>query len=159
MEDPDNVEHGGTMRGMGLLDTKTVFAKSKTRTQIHGVMMKGAGLWSDWEGKDVTGYEIHMGVSENLGGCQELVRLEDGRIDALANEDGTVLGSYLHGLFDTDDFAESMIRALMRSKGLDYGNWHFDLAAHKEQEYDKLADLVRSSFDMKKIYEILEAGI
>ena len=147
------------MRGMGLLDTKTVFAKSKTRTQIHGIMRKGAGLWSDWEGKEVTGYEIHMGVSENLGGCQELVRLEDGRIDALANEDGTVLGSYLHGLFDTDDFAESMIRALMRSKGLDYGNWHFDLAAHKEQEYDKLADLVRSSFDMKKIYEILEAGI
>ena len=33
------------------------------------------------------------------------------------------------------------------------------MAAHKEQEYDKLADLVRSSFDMKKIYEILEAGI
>ena len=159
MEDPDNVEHGGTMRGMGLLDTKTVFAKSKTRTQIHGIMKKGAGLWSDWEGKEVTGYEIHMGVSENLGGCQELVRLEDGRIDALANEDGTVLGSYLHGLFDTDDFAESMIRELMRSKGLDYGSWHFDLAAHKEQEYDKLADLVRSSFDMKKIYEILEAGI
>lgn len=52
-----------------------------------------------------------------------------------------------------------MIRELMRSKGLDYGSWHFDLAAHKEQEYDKLADLVRSSFDMKKIYEILEAGI
>ena len=159
MEDPDNVEHGGTMRGMGLLDTKTIFAKSKTRTQIHGIMRKGVGLWSDWEGKEVTGYEIHMGVSENLGGCQELVRLEDGRIDALANEDGTVLGSYLHGLFDTDDFAESMIRELMRSKGLDYGGWHFDLAAHKEQEYDKLADLVRSSFDMKKIYEILEAGI
>mgnify|MGYP000820949834 CR=1 FL=1 len=70
LEDPDNVEHGGTMRGMGLLDTKTVFAKSKTRTQIHGIMRKGAGLWSDWEGKEVTGYEIHMGVSENLGGCQ-----------------------------------------------------------------------------------------
>lgn len=87
-------------------------------------MRKGAGLWSDWEGKEVTGYEIHMGVSENLGGCQELVRLEDGRIDALANEEGTVLGSYLHGLFDTDDFAESMIRELMRSKGLDYGSWH-----------------------------------
>ena len=52
MEDPDNVEHGGTMRGMGLLDTKTVFAKSKTRTQIHGIMRKGAGLWSDWEGKE-----------------------------------------------------------------------------------------------------------
>lgn len=42
---------------------------------------------------------------------------------------------------------------------LEYGSWSFDLEAHKEQEYDRLADLVRRSFDMKKIYEILEEGI
>ena len=159
MEDPHNVEHGGTMRGMGLLNTRTVFSEAKTRTQIRGVMEKGVGLWSNWQGKKVTGYEIHMGVTENLGGCQELVRLEDGRVDALANEDGSVMGSYLHGIFDTDGFAEEMIRRLMKEKGMEFENWHFDLEAHKEQEYDKLADLVRSSFDMKKIYEILEGGI
>lgn len=51
------------------------------------------------------------------------------------------------------------MRKIMLDKGMDPVNWHFDLAAHKEAEYDKLADLVRSSFDMKKIYEILEAGI
>jgi adenosylcobyric acid synthase len=159
MEDPYQVEHGGTMRGMGLLDTRTVFSKAKTRTQIQGVMEQGMGLWKDWEGKEVTGYEIHMGVTENLGGCREMVKLCDGRIDALSNEDGSVLGSYLHGIFDTDGFAEAMVRRLMAEKGMDYGSWTFDLAAHKEQEYDKLADLVRSSFDMKKIYEILEEGI
>ena len=43
---------------------------------------------------------------------------------------------------------------------LNFGsNWHFDARAHKKQEYDKLADLVRSSLDMKKIYEILEQGV
>ena len=80
------------MRGMGLLNTKNrLCSEAKTRTQIRGVMEEGrAGLWSNWQGKEVTGYEIHMGVTENLGGCQELVRLEDGRVDALANEDGTV---------------------------------------------------------------------
>ncbi|MCD8362618.1 MAG: cobyric acid synthase [Lachnospiraceae bacterium] len=159
MEDPHGVEHGGSMRGMGLLDTRTVFEEAKTRTQISGVMEQGAGLWTDWQGKSVTGYEIHMGVSENLGGCRELIRLSDGRIDALSNEDGSVMGSYLHGIFDTDGFAESMIRSLMKEKGMDYGSWHFDLAAHKRQEYDKLADLVRKSFDMDKIYEILKEGI
>lgn len=159
MEDPCNVEHGGTMRGMGLLDTRTVFSERKTRTQTRGVMERGAGLWADWEGREVAGYEIHMGISENLGGCRELIRLEDGRIDALSSEDGSVLGSYLHGLFDTEGFAEAMIRKLMADKGMDFGDWSFDLAAHKEQEYDKLADLVRRSFDMKKIYEILEEGI
>ena len=68
-------------------------------------------------GVAIEGYEIHMGVTENLGGCQELVRLEDGRVDALANEDGSVMGSYLHGIFDTDGFAEEMIRRLMKEKG------------------------------------------
>lgn len=123
MEDPHNVEHGGTMRGMGLLNTRTVFSEAKTRTQIRGVMEKGVGLWSNWQGKEVTGYEIHMGVTENLGGCQELVRLEDGRVDALANEDGSVMGSYLHGIFDTDGFAEEMIRRLMKEKGMEFENW------------------------------------
>lgn len=159
MEDPQGVEHGGSMRGMGLLDTRTVFGEAKTRTQISGRMEQGAGLWADWEGREVTGYEIHMGESWNLGGCLELVRLSDGRTDALSNEDGSVLGSYLHGLFDTAGFAEAMIRRLMADKGMEYGEWSFDLEAHKKQEYDKLADLVRRSFDMKKIYEILEAGI
>ena len=147
------------MRGMGLLDTRTVFDQAKTRTQAFGRMEQGAGLWTDWEGRDVTGYEIHMGKTENLGGCRELIRLSDGRTDALSNGDATVLGSYLHGIFDTDGFAEAMIKKLMADKGLDFGDWEFDLSAHKEQEYDKLADLVRRSFDMKKIYEILEAGI
>lgn len=159
LEDPEGVEHGGSMRGMGLLDTRTVFTEAKTRTQISGNVVRGAGLFSDWEGRKVTGYEIHMGVSENLGGCQELVRLTDGRVDALANEDGSVLGSYLHGIFDTAGFAQAMIRRLMKEKGMEYGAWNFDLETHKRQEYDKLADLVRRSFDMKKIYEILEAGI
>ena len=159
LEDPIGVEHGGTMRGMGLLDTRTVFDQAKTRTQAFGRMEQGAGLWTDWEGRDVTGYEIHMGKTENLGGCRELIRLSDGRTDALSNGDATVLGSYLHGIFDTDGFAEAMIKKLMADKGLDFGDWEFDLSAHKEQEYDKLADLVRRSFDMKKIYEILEAGI
>ena len=74
LEDPYGVEHGGSMRGMGLLDTRTVFSQAKTRTRILGRMEQGAGLWKPWEGRDVTGYEIHMGVSENLGGCRELDR-------------------------------------------------------------------------------------
>lgn len=159
LTDPYEVEHGGTMRGMGLLHTRTVFSRSKTRTQIYGRMEEGAGLWADLTGREVTGYEIHMGTTEDLGGCRTLIRLSDGRIDALSNEDGSVLGSYLHGIFDTEGLAEAMVRRLMKAKGLDMGDWTFDLAAHKEREYDRLADLVRRSFDMEKIYEILEAGI
>ena len=158
LEDPDNVEHGGTMRGMGLLHTKTVFSQAKTRTRIQGRVKNEAELL-DFAGKEVQGYEIHMGRTEALGGCRETIYLEDGRVDGLSNPEGTVYGTYLHGIFDYGDLAAMLVSRLMVKKGLDPKNWHFDAQAHKKQEYDKLADLVRSSLDMKKIYEILEEGI
>ena len=162
LEDPDGVEHGGSMRGMGLLSTKTVFSRAKTRTQIRGRITEAEACgesFLDFAEKEVQGYEIHMGRTEKTGDCREMIYLEDGRLDGLSNPQGTVFGTYLHGIFDYGDLAAMMVSRLMRRKGLDPENWHFDPEEHKRQEYDKLADLVRSSLDMKQIYEILEAGI
>ena len=159
LEDPEDVEQGGTMRGMGLLNARTVFAPAKTRTQISGCVIREEDVPLSTTGKDVQGYEIHMGTTFNLGRCQETIRLEDGRNDGLCNAAGNVFGTYLHGIFDYGDLAALTAGRLMQRKGLEPGSWHFNLEAHKQQEYDKLADLVRSSLDMDKIYEILEAGI
>ena len=159
LEDPEGIEQGGSMAGMGLLNTRTIFEPAKTRTQVSGSVIWEEKMPDSFKGKKVRGYEIHMGRTCNLGRCQETIRLEDGRIDGLCNEAGTVFGTYLHGIFDYGDLAALVVIGLMRKKGLDPGSWHFDPEAHKEQEYDKLAELVRSSMDMDKIYEILEAGI
>ena len=158
LEDPDGVEHGGSMRGMGLLHTKTVFSRAKTRTQIQG-RVNTVSICGEFAGREVQGYEIHMGRTEKTGDCQETIYLEDGRLDGLSNQEGTVFGTYLHGIFDYGDLAAMTVSRLMRRKGIDPKNWHFDPEEHKRREYDKLADLVRNSLDMKRIYEILEAGI
>ncbi len=158
LEDPDGVEHGGSMRGMGLLHTKTVFSRAKTRTQIQG-RVNTVSICGEFAGGEVQGYEIHMGRTEKTGDCQETIYLEDGRLDGLSNPEGTVFGTYLHGIFDYGDLAAMTVSRLMRRKGIDPKNWHFDPEEHKRREYDKLADLVRNSLDMKRIYEILEAGI
>lgn len=158
LEDPDGVEHGGSMRGMGLLHTKTVFSRAKTRTQIQG-RVNTVSICGEFAGREVQGYEIHMGRTEKTGDCQETIYLEDGRLDGLSNPEGTVFGTYLHGIFDYGDLAAMTVSRLMRRKGIDSKNWHFDPEEHKRREYDKLADLVRNSLDMKRIYEILEAGI
>ena len=52
-----------------------------------------------------------------------------------------------------------LTRILMRMKGLEEEAAVFDLAAHKQREYDRLADLIRSSLDMQQIYNILDKGI
>ena len=102
LEDPDGVEHGGSMRGMGLLHTKTVFSRAKTRTQIQG-RVNTVSICGEFAGREVQGYEIHMGRTEKTGDCQETIYLEDGRLDGLSNPEGTVFGTYLHGIFDYGD--------------------------------------------------------
>ena len=159
LTDPDNVEHGGTMRGMGLLNTKTIFVTSKTRTQIHGKVHSCAGYFEKMNGMAVTGYEIHMGRTQNLGGCVQCVELEDGRTDALMNAEGTVFGSYLHGLFDSEGVASAMVAKLFKKKGIDPEDEPFDLQTYKEKQYDALADVVRNALDMQKVYEILNRGV
>lgn len=159
LEDPHNVEHGGTMRGMGLLNAKTIFEEQKTRTQICGKVKNAGGFFNGIQDMDVTGYEIHMGICENLGDCETVIALEDGRIDALSNKDYTVFGSFLHGIFDSPGVVEAIVRKMMADKGIDSTGLTFDLEAYKEEQYDKLGELVRKSLDMKKIYEILEAGV
>lgn len=154
LEDPFCVEHGGVMRGMGLLNTKTVFEEAKTRTQIKGQVISADGVFSAMEGMAVTGYEIHMGITKNLGECQPMILLEDGRTDALANASFSVFGSYLHGLFDAPEVVRALVRKIMESKGLEAVTI-MDMDSYRESQYDKLADLVRHSLDMDKIYEIL----
>lgn len=158
LEDPFCVEHGGSMRGMGLLNTKTIFEKSKTRTRICGRAAGIEGVFCEISNMPVEGYEIHMGITKNLGGCQPVTLLEDGRTDGLANEDFTVFGSYLHGLFDQVDFTAALLKQLMDEKGICPGKV-MDAYEYEQQQYDKLAHLLSSSLDMKKIYEILEKGV
>lgn len=159
LKDPYGVEHGGEMRGLGLLDADTTFAREKTRTQATGKWVHKPELFGRYEKASVSGYEIHMGQTVNAGDCMEAIELEDGRCDALCSRDGLVFGSYLHGLFDTDGLAFSLARQLAEKKGTELGRQEFDLLAYKEKEYDKLADLIRSSFDMKEIYRIMEEGV
>lgn len=159
LKDPYGVEHGGEMRGLGLLDADTTFARAKTRTQVKGTWVWKPELFSKYPKNEVAGYEIHMGQTVNAGGCVESIRLGDGRCDALCSRDGLIFGTYLHGIFDTDGLALSVAKFLAKKKGLELNAHAFDLHAYKEREYDKLAALTRSSLDMKTIYRILEEGV
>lgn len=155
LSDPEGVEDGGEMAGMGLLPGQTIFREEKTRTRIRGAVINGV-----LKGCPVEGYEIHMGDTRmkdgNNDGFLPWLRLADGRMDGITNRDGTVMGTYLHGVFDEGDFLSRLIEPLMEKYHLNgvFGRRQ-DVKAYKEAEYDKLADLVRKSLDMEKIYQIM----
>lgn len=163
ISDPEHTEEGGSVRGMGLLSMKTVFENEKTRTRVKGTFGRNSGVFKSLAGTEIEGYEIHMGVSIISDENSLLTHIQsiDGSFD---KEEGchkdNVYGSYVHGIFDNENMISGIIKALAARKGLDYSQLQIlDYKEYKNKQYDKLADILRSSFDMDKIYKLIDEGI
>ena len=143
--DPFDTEGGETVAGMGLLDIDTVFSRMKTRKRSEGVFSGIDGMFSGLNGLRFSGYEIHMGQSGD---------------DHAVIQTGNIYGSYIHGLFDENEIAETVVAALYRERGLPFdAAQQFDVHAYRESQYDLLADTVRGALDMELVYRILEEGV
>lgn len=157
LADPDGVEAGGTMDGMGLLPTHTVFCADKTTTQVHGAFESVDGLLSGLSGISFAGYEIHMGETTYEPEAKTLTRIARGDVSAADGAQcGACYGTYVHGIFDREAVSEALVSALLTRKGLSDADVRgFDTEAYKQQQYDALADAVRGALDMDAIYRIL----
>ena len=148
ISDPDRVEAAGTteIQGLGLLDMDTVFLGEKVQTQVAGTFDGVTGLLSGLNGMDYTGYEIHMGCS------QEKKPPLQGR--------SNVYGSYIHGVFDAPGVSDGILKALCAKKGLDFSALGtFDLQEYKERQYNMLADAVRGGLDMELVYRVINREV
>ncbi|MBQ8663070.1 MAG: cobyric acid synthase [Eubacterium sp.] len=155
LSDPNGVESGGEIRGMGLLPMDTVFAGDKTRTRVTGTFNQVNGVFANLSGVAFEGYEIHMGVSTRREGGKALTQLEP-----TGTADGTwtdqIFGSYVHGIFDKEQVVKEIVIALGNKKGIDMTSaTAFDIDTFKETQYDILAEEMRKHLDMEKIYQIL----
>jgi adenosylcobyric acid synthase len=80
----------------------------------------------------------------------------DSAFDGAVNPTGNVLGSYIHGLFDSAPFCQALLNQLRQRKGLPvYDGPAFDYADYKQQQFDLLADKMREHIDMDKIYRLM----
>jgi adenosylcobyric acid synthase len=153
--DPFFVEsEKGEETGLGLLNMETTMEKEKTTTRISG-LVENSFMSLDIEGSNAEGYEIHMGVSTPEGETRPFIFLEDKRYDGAVTEDGLVMGTYLHGIFDNDDLREKIVQNLRNKKGLKDNQKQFDYQAFKEEQYEALAHLVEKSVDIDKIMELI----
>ncbi|MCC8189326.1 MAG: cobyric acid synthase [Planctomycetes bacterium] len=157
LADPDGVEAGGTMRGMELLPIHTRFTARKTRTRVTASVAAVDGFFSGLAGARVYGYEIHMGCSQLEGSAQAFCRLDGaaGTVDGAVV--GNVLGTYLHGLFDSGTVVTRLAERLLAAKGLDHPVAATgDQRQHRERQYDLLAAALRESLDLDAIYRLLQ---
>ncbi|MDP6632830.1 MAG: cobyric acid synthase CobQ, partial [Dehalococcoidales bacterium] len=105
----------------------------------------------------VAGYEIHMGQSASDSASapfsvEERSRTPSEDLDGCVSADGDVLGTYIHGLFHNEGLRRAILSELAARKGLplQLGGQ----VVSKEEQYDRLAALVRANLDMDLVYAI-----
>jgi adenosylcobyric acid synthase len=121
------------------------------------------GVLSALSGKKVSGYEIHMGRTEenHPKDCQntesDFIRLNDKTDGFVVNN---VIGTYLHGIFDEDGFRTAFVDMLCEQKGIsrEHINKPRSYEDYREEQYDRLAEILRNSLNMEEIYRILFSG-
>jgi adenosylcobyric acid synthase len=157
ISDPYEVEsQGGCVPGLGLFDSETIFNREKTTTQVKAQVIANNGLLQDMNSIEITGYEIHMGQTsnQNYPPAFKILETPSGEkdyFDGAINKEGTILGTYIHGLFHNANFTQAFLKCLRQIRGLPAAS---TTSINKEGHYDKLASLVRQNLDMQRIYQI-----
>lgn len=166
--DPDKTESNiESISGLGLLDMSVKFEKTKTTTQAKGAVNLGSvGLLAGLSNCPVEGYEIHMGVNSFGKDVKPCIKITERNgvssdiIDGVCNKAGNVFGTYMHGVFDSGVFIRGIINNIRRDKGIaEDSSKQITYAQYKEQQYDKLANILRNSLDMDRIYRILNREV
>ncbi|AWT10980.1 cobyric acid synthase CobQ [Stutzerimonas frequens] len=135
----------GESSGLGLLDFDTVLEADKQLRNVQGRLLP--------EGVPVTGYEIHAGISRGPALERPAVQLDDGRGDGAISDDGQILGTYLHGLFEGPEACA----ALLRWAGLEAVQT-VDYHGLRERDIERLADLVETHLDTARLRALCGLG-
>lgn len=147
IDDPIGLEGPpGESAGLRWLDLETTLEAEKQLRNTAGVLILG--------GAAVRGYEIHAGMSSGAALEKPSALLEDGRPDGAISEDGQILGTYLHGIFDAPEACTALLRwaGLSDPKTIDY-------FVVREQAIERLADSVESHLDMKAVSKLLQLEV
>ena len=142
IDDPLGLEGApGSSAGLGLLEFSTVLEAEKQLRTVQGRLCL--------EDAPISGYEIHAGVSSGPALSQGAVQLDTGRSDGALSADGQVLGTYLHGLFETPQACNALLRwaGLVEVQAFDYHGL-------RERDIERLADLVEAHLDTGKLADL-----
>lgn len=163
IRDPEHTEsNNDKVQGLGLLGMVTTFAAEKLTSQVEAVCNDLNFQGERISAENLRGYEIHMGHTQFTNQCDAhpftIIQRRNEKCSAVegcAREDGMVVGTYIHGIFDEDAFRRKLLNVIRKKKGLGPLAVTRNLLAEKQAAYEHLADVVESSLDMAKLREIM----
>jgi adenosylcobyric acid synthase len=138
--DPDGIEGPpATVDGLGLLDVATILSNDKRLEPVSGTTSDGVSF---------SGYEMHMGVTEGQDCARPFARLADGSLEGAISADGSVVGTYVHGLF-ADDRQRA---AWLQRFGAGASNVAYENLI--EQTLDALAEHLTAHIDLGRLLKL-----
>ena len=155
VKDPHGVEsHCKEAKGLGLLDAETILEREKKTYQVKAIINT---LQFTVHSSHIKGYEIHMG--ETVGNCPPFaviinrngssVKIKDGAI----SDNCKILGTYIHGVFDNDEFRTGFLSKIRLEKGAPLQ----EIASYQDKRDEgikRLAEAVSRNVDVHRLYEI-----
>ncbi|MBR5913222.1 MAG: cobyric acid synthase [Selenomonadaceae bacterium] len=140
--DPHKTESNHVeLDGLKLLPIETTFSAEKFTRQVTIDKIDINFLGERICAENLSGYEIHAGITTNL----------DGKIFVREN----IFGTYVHGIFDNDNFRRQILNAVRVKKNLPPLENVRNVRAEKQKNYDRLAKIVSENLNMELLYKII----
>ncbi len=160
IRDPEHVESRvDTTPGLGLIPVVTTFSAAKTTVRVQAEVTVAAGPFAGAAGSGVAAYEIHAGRTDGDGVPRPFVVLARRgaavrEFEGATNAAGSVIGTYLHGLFANDALRRTLLVHLATRKGeRPDDRWGAGDAAINR--YDRLADILDDAVDLRAISKLV----
>jgi adenosylcobyric acid synthase len=156
VRDSAGLEGGGQTRGLGLLPISTTLLDDKVTQRTVAQLVTPQLFGQEMICDRASGYEIHLGVTEYQSGAKPLLHIRrEGHgqfeVDGATSADGRIIGTYLHGLFDDDEFRHAFLRAARAACQLAPSRAFANFKAEREARFDRLAAHVRHAIDLDTI--------
>jgi len=145
ISDPEGIEgKPGTVEGLDLLDVSTRMTPKKTLTEVNGTAAP--------DDIPVSGYEIHIGETDGPDCARGWLTI-DGKMHGAQTRNGQIRGSYVHGIFASDEFRGHILKGF----GVAPGNTAY--ATTLDRTLNELADHVEAYLDIENVLKIAETGV
>ena len=147
IHDPHGLEgKAGSSNGLGFFDMNTTLEPEKILRNVTGSLT--------FNDAKITGFEIHAGVTSYLASYQPAVKFSHG-FDGAISEDGLILGTYLHGLFESPTASTTLLSWVAPDNEIQFYDYH----AVRETSVNRLADCVSQHLDTAQLYKLLDLNM
>ena len=152
LADPGGIERQGCMQGLGLLGIRTTMQAEKVTRLCSGMIRGGVLFGQPIRSGRISGYEIHVGQTDYLPQAEPFATLNSGELDGCISVDGRILGTYVHGIFDEDEFRHQFVIAARSFYQLALPSVLNPWNLQRKESLDRLAHHVSESLDMDRIF-------